>query len=81
MNTASAPMPEVTSGSITRVKICSSEQPSIRAACSSSSGRSEKNARMKKVPKEIPVEVSTRTAPSRVSSRPIERSWKYSGIM
>ena len=36
---------------------------------------------MKKVPNEIPVEVKTRIAPSRVSSRPIERSWKYSGIM
>ena len=74
-------MPEETSGSMTRVKICHSEQPSTRAACSSSSGRSAKNARMKKVPNEIPVEASTRIAPSRVSSSPIDRSWKYSGIM
>ena len=46
---------DVTSGSITRVKMRHSEQPSTRAACSSSSGRSEKKARMKKVPNEVPV--------------------------
>ncbi len=66
---------------MTRRKICISDAPSTRAACSSSCGRSVKNARMKKVPNEIAVEASTRLAPSKVSSSPIERSWKYSGIM
>jgi hypothetical protein len=66
---------------MTRRKIWPSEQPSTRAACSSSLGRSVKNALMKKVPNEMAVEASTRLAPSRVSSRPIDRSWKYSGIM
>ena len=74
-------MPDPTSGSMTRVKICHSLAPSTRADCSNSTGSSAKNARMKNVPNEIPVEVSTRIAPGRVSSRPIERSWKYSGIM
>ena len=46
------------------MKICPSEHPSTRAACSSSVGRSVKNARMKKVPNEMPVDASTRFAPS-----------------
>ena len=77
----SAPTPDPTSGSMTRVKICHSDAPSTRADCSSSWGSSEKNARMKKVPNDMPVEASTSTAPGSVSSSPMPRSWKYSGIM
>ena len=74
-------MPELTSGSMTSRKIWNSDAPSMRAAWASSVGRSAKNARMKNVPNETPVLASTRLTPTRLSSIPMPRSWKYSGIM
>ena len=76
VNTPRAESPGRTSGSITREKICHSLAPSTRADCSSSAGRSVKNARMKKVPNGTPVMVSTRSTPGSVSRSPMFRSWK-----